>query len=131
MHGELFKSRCEDPRCPHPPFVDDGEYLSIDEVPRCACGRHIRPHVVWFGEKPLEMELIERRVHECDLLVVVGSSGLVYPAAGFVYDVRRRQGMGDGVQSLYVGPEYPDNAEAFDEVRTGKAGDVLPTLFSL
>ncbi len=77
------------------------------------------------------MEAIERRLGECNLFLVVGSSGSVYPAAGFAREVQYRQGRGEAVSSLYVGIEHPENAEAFDEVRLGKAGEVLPTLFTL
>jgi NAD-dependent deacetylase len=57
------------------------------------------------------------------MFVTVGSSGAVYPAAGFVASVAGR------ARTVYVGPERPDNAGVFDECRLGKAGEVLPTLF--
>jgi NAD-dependent deacetylase len=69
------------------------------------------------------MDRIADALDRCTLFVTVGSSGAVYPAAGFVASVRGR------ARTVYVGPERPDNADAFDECRLGKAGEVLPALF--
>jgi NAD-dependent deacetylase len=131
MHGELNKSRCADPDCSSAPFRDDGLYFSASEIPRCACGAPIRPHIVWFGEIPFEMSAIKERVRECDVFVTVGSSGVVYPAAGFIRELVYRRSMGEVVKTLYVGLEAPANADSFDEVRLGKAGEILPGLFAL
>jgi len=118
MHGELMKSRCESGR--EPPFEDRVAHATI---PRCSCGARIRPHIVWFGEVPLGMDRIARALDACDVFLTVGSSGAVHPAAGFVAAVRGR------ARTVYVGPEAPDNATAFDECRLGGAGEVLPALF--
>jgi NAD-dependent deacetylase len=126
MHGELFKSRCE--RCARPAF-DDREPHRV--VPSCACGARVRPHIVWFGEVPFALDRIARELDTCDVFVTIGSSGAVYPAAGFVSAVRaraRRDGL--RVASVYVGPERPDNADAFDECRLGKASEAVPALFA-
>ncbi len=74
MHGQLFESRCEDD-CGRPVFADEAEYLSLAKIPRCGCGARIRPHIVWFGEIPLEMEGIQREIDRCSVLVVVGPRG--------------------------------------------------------
>ncbi len=125
MHGELRKSRCE--TCSIGPFVDA---LSHEAIPRCACGARIRPHIVWFGEIPLDMERIANELDRCDVFVTIGSSGAVYPAAGFVSHVRARSRRGGtAVRTIYVGPEAPDNASLFDECRLGRAGDAVPSLF--
>ena len=121
MHGELLKSRCES--CDRPPFADEGVYENASDIPRCACGARIRPHIVWFGEVPLSLELIAFELSRCDVFVTIGSSGAVYPAAGFVAAATR-------ARRVYVGPERPDNARAFDEIRLGKATEVVPHLFS-
>ena len=132
MHGELSKSRCENPRCSLEPFADQGLYLEPEQIPRCQrCGARIRPHIVWFGEMPFEMHAIKRQVQACDLFLCVGSSGVVYPAAGLVGEIRYRQQNGERCRSVYVGPEAPENARVFDEVVTGKAGEVLPGLLEL
>jgi NAD-dependent deacetylase len=78
------------------------------------------------------MDRIARELATCDVFVTIGSSGAVYPAAGFVAAVHARVAGGGGkVRSLYVGPEKPDNAAMFDQCRLGKAGDVVPTLFEV
>jgi NAD-dependent deacetylase len=71
MHGELLKARC----------------TSSGKVRQCQedlTDTTWRPHIVWFGEMPLEMERIYRAIEQCDLFVAIGTSGHVYPAAGFV-----------------------------------------------
>ncbi len=125
MHGELGKSRCEDPRCDVPPFVDDGEYRSASAIPRCRCGARVRPHIVWFGEVPLALDALGEALAASALFVTVGSSGAVHPAAGFVRAARSY-----GARTVYVGPEAPENASAFDECRLGKAAAALPALFA-
>lgn len=71
MHGELLKSRC----------TTNGK---IRECREDITDTDWRPHIVWFGEMPLEMERIYRAIEQCDLFVAIGTSGHVYPAAGFV-----------------------------------------------
>jgi NAD-dependent deacetylase len=71
------------------------------------------------------MDLIAEALDRCSLFVTVGSSGAVYPAAGFVASVKGR------APTVYVGPEAPDNATMFDEHRLGDAGEVLPGLFGV
>jgi NAD-dependent deacetylase len=123
MHGELTKARCER-ECGRPPLEDRKVYRNLDEVGRCACGGRLRPHIVFFGEIPLEMDRIEGQIQKATLMVVVGTSGSVYPAANFVNWARQR-----GARTVYVGPEAPLNAAAFTHVVEGKAGEVLPGLF--
>lgn len=124
MHGELFLTRCE--ACDRPPFRD--EALHLDRVPRCACGGRLRPHIVWFGEVPFGLDALFEALAACDLFVTIGSSGSVYPAAGFVAHVRS---LSPPARTVYVGLERPANAAQFDEVRLGKAGDVVPGLFAM
>lgn len=123
MHGELAKSRCE-AECGRPPVEDRTVYRSLDEVAHCGCGARLRPHIVFFGEIPLEMERIQRKLEDCSLMVVIGTSGSVYPAANFVNWARQA-----GARTIYVGPERPLNAAVFTHIVEGKAGEVLPGLF--
>lgn len=125
MHGELAKSRCED-ECGRPPVEDHTVYKSLAEVGRCACGARLRPHIVFFGEIPLEMDRIQREIARATLMVVVGTSGSVYPAANFVNWARQQ-----GARTVYIGPEPPLNAHAFTNVVEGKAGEVMPGLFEV
>lgn len=121
MHGTLFQSRCE--WC-GVPFDDRGLYERAEELPLCEkCGAPVRPHIVWFGEMPLGMEEIYRELDRATVLLVVGTSGSVYPAAGFVNIANQR-----GVRTIYVGLEEPLNAGVFDEILAGTSAEVLPGL---
>jgi NAD-dependent deacetylase len=123
MHGELARARCER-ECGRPPVEDYAIYRRLDEVGRCVCGGRMRPHIVFFGEIPLEMDRIQAEIQKATLMLVVGTSGSVYPAASFVHWARQ-----GGARTVYVGPEPPLNASAFTHVVEGNAGEVLPGLF--
>jgi len=125
MHGELAKSRCG-AECGTEPVEDRMVYRDLSAVGRCTCGARMRPHIVFFGEIPLEMGRIQLEIEKATLMVVVGTSGSVYPAANFVHWARQA-----GARTVYVGPERPLNASAFTHVVEGKAGEVLPGLFEV
>jgi NAD-dependent deacetylase len=125
MHGELAKSRCER-ECGRGPVADHAVYANLAEVPRCACGGRLRPHIVFFGEIPLEMDRIQEEILRATLMVVVGTSGSVYPAASFVHWAAQ-----NGARTVYIGPEHPLNAQAFTSVVLGRAGEVMPGLFAV
>jgi NAD-dependent deacetylase len=125
MHGELNKARCER-ECGRAPVDDRTIYESLAEVGRCACGGRLRPHIVFFGEIPLEMDRIQEEIGKATVMVVVGTSGSVYPAANFVHWARQ-----NGARTVYIGPEAPLNATAFTQVVEGKAGAALPGLFKV
>ena len=124
MHGELAKSRCG-AECGTEPVADRTVYKGLGDVGRCTCGARMRPHIVFFGEIPLEMGRIQAEIDKATLMVVVGTSGSVYPAANFVHWARQH-----GARTVYVGPEKPLNAGAFTHIVEGAAGQVLPTLFA-
>lgn len=125
MHGELAKSRCEQ-ECGREPVEDRTIYRSVADVGRCLCGARLRPHIVFFGEIPLGMDRIQQEIARATLMLVVGTSGSVYPAANFVHWARV-----GGARTVYVGPEAPLNAAAFTHVLEGQAGEILPGLFVL
>lgn len=125
MHGELSKSRCSE-ECGAPPVEDHQIYTSLSEVEHCICGARLRPHIVFFGEMPLEMSRIQREIDRSTMMVVIGTSGSVYPAANFVHWARQND-----AKTVYIGPERPLNASAFTTVVEGKAGEVLPGLFAV
>jgi NAD-dependent deacetylase len=125
MHGELAKARCE-LECGRPPIEDRAIYASLAEVGHCECGGRLRPHIVFFGEIPLEMDRLQQEIGKSTLMIVVGTSGSVYPAANFVHWAK----MG-GARTVYIGPEPPLNAHAFSQVVEGNAGEVLPGLFQI
>ena len=122
MHGELFKSRCDG--CSRSPFDDTNLYEPPIDIPRCACGGRIRPHICWFGEVPFELDRIYRALDGCTVFIAVGTSGVVEPAASFVAYV------GGRARTIYVGPEPPANAASFTECYLGKAGELLPKLIA-
>jgi NAD-dependent deacetylase len=118
MHGELLKARCG--RCDAVrPWLDD---LTVRHTcPDCGSAGTLRPHVVWFGEMPLAMDWIDRALRKADLFVAIGSSGAVYPAAGFVAEARAH-----GLRSCEINLEAADNADLFDEQRLGPASETVP-----
>jgi NAD-dependent deacetylase len=122
MHGELFVSRCS-AECGQLPIIDDALYPTLAEVANCECGAPLRPHIVWFGETPMQMDRIGEEIAKCTVMLVVGTSGAVYPAANFVRWARQTK-----ARTIYVGPEAPLNASAFTQIVLGKAGAVLTAL---
>lgn len=123
MHGKLETLRCERSEISEIRMHEDD--LS-DEFVQCSCcsePTRMRPDIVWFGEMPMFMREIYEAVDNCDVFIVIGSSGHVYPAAGLV-DVASQM----GAETILVNLEEPVNASSFDEVYTGKAGEILPSL---
>lgn len=125
MHGQLDRARC-DRECGRPPVEDRTIYKSLADVPHCPCGGVLRPHIVFFGEVPLEMDRIQEEIDRATLMIVIGTSGSVYPAAGFVNFARQNK-----ARTVYVGPEPPLNAHVFTQYVEGKAGKVLPGAFEI
>ena len=123
MHGRLQTLRCETTGLSE---VRMGEHdLGGDFVlcNCCAVSSRMRPDIVWFGEIPMEMDVIYREVEKCDVFIVIGSSGHVYPAAGLV-DLANS----NDAHTILVNLELPINGSDFDEVHIGKAGEILPDL---
>lgn len=118
MHGELLKIRCQISGRVYPWRKD----LTVQEQCDC-CGKQgqLRPHVVWFGEMPLEMERINRALSEADLFVAIGTSGNVYPAAGFVLVAAQ-----SGAQTLEINLEPSSVQSAFQDHVYGPAGERVP-----
>jgi NAD-dependent deacetylase len=118
MHGELLRARCLHCGAGHP-WRDD---LSTDVVcPACGRAGGLRPDVVWFGETPLGMEAVNEALTAADRFVAVGTSGAVYPAAGFVETARAF-----GIPAVELNLAPSDNADRFDERRYGPATDTVP-----
>ena len=118
MHGELLKARCQYCDCV---LSRRGDLATSDACPDCARAGGLRPHVVWFGEMPFHMDDIGRALARADLFAAIGTSGAVYPAAGFVAEARAR-----GVRTCEINLEPADNAESFDERRCGAASSTVP-----
>ncbi len=120
MHGELSKIRCEACKSIHLWEID---CLTETPCPNCEQAA-LRPHIVWFGEMPFYMDDIYGLLRSCDVFISVGTSGNVYPAAGFVSEVRR---LGNA-HTVEVNLEPSEGTSLFAECRHGKAGDLLPKL---
>lgn len=118
MHGELRVTRCHDCGVTWP---DSGPLSAEAACRRCGVTGTARPHVVWFGETPLFLHGIEDALEEADLFVAIGTSGSVYPAAGFAAEARRL-----GIRTCEINLEPSDNARIFDERRYGPATQVVP-----
>ncbi len=117
MHGELLKARCARTGI----VAEWRENLSTKtKCPCCSAMGALRPHVVWFGEMPLEMPGILAALEECDVFAAIGTSGQVYPAAGFVESVPRR------AQTVELNLEVSAVSSRFGERRAGPAGRVVP-----
>ena len=116
MHGELLKALCAEcgARTPW-----EGDLLGVDA---CAgCGGALRPDVVWFGEVPYDMERILTALAECEQFVSIGTSGAVYPAAGFVQQARAY-----GARTLELNLVPSDGTAFFDDARHGPASALVP-----
>jgi NAD-dependent deacetylase len=117
MHGTHLNAWCTscDVRSPW----RDG---LIERPPCPSCGeRALRPDVVWFGEMPYEMDRIYAALRRADMFVSIGTSGAVYPAAGFVRDARELR-----VRTLELNLERSQGSVWFDETRLGPATELVP-----
>ncbi len=118
MHGELLKARCA--RCEA--VVDwTGDLGVADSCSSCGRAGGMRPHVVWFGEIPLGMDAIFDHLARADLFVAIGTSGSVYPAAGFVAEAKAAR-----IRTCEINLEPSDNAGLFDERVYGPASEAVP-----
>ncbi len=116
MHGELRSALCCGCRRRTP---WDGE---LAHGPACAdCGAVLRPDVVWFGEIPYAMDEIATALARCELFVSVGTSGAVYPAAGFVQQTRAY-----GARTLELNLQPSEGTHYFHQARHGRAGELVP-----
>lgn len=119
MHGELSRIRCT--ACET--VTEHRHDLCTDSsCGDCGATGTLRPHVVWFGEMPLRMEDIFVALDDCDLFVSIGTSGTVYPAAGFVAHVRR----GRRARTVELNLEPSEGHSLFAETRYGPASEIVP-----
>jgi NAD-dependent deacetylase len=117
MHGELNSALCTacETRAPW-----RGPMIDRPPCPVCRAPS-LRPDVVWFGEVPYEMGRIYAALEACDLFVSIGTSGAVYPAAGFVQEARVR-----GARTLELNLEPSEGSRLFHETRHGPASLLVP-----
>lgn len=118
MHGELTSMLCG--ACEHR-WHWVAETAPTDPCPACKTPHVTRPDIVWFGEMPYQMDRIEKALQACDLFVSIGTSGAVYPAAGFV-----AQAYAMHKATLELNLEPSQGSSMFDEVRHGPASQIVP-----
>ncbi len=114
MHGEAMKARCQ--KCEAVAVWEN----NLDETsvcPKCLASESLRPHIVWFGEIPLFMDEIYLALSEAGLFISIGTSGKVYPAAGFAEAASRQ-----GIRTIEVNPDSTEISPHFDEHLRGPAG---------
>ncbi len=117
MHGELLKAWCQ--ACGRKFRWEE----DLAHAPPCpACGeRRLRPDIVWFGEVPYHMDEIQEALYECDLFAAIGTSGEVYPAAGFVAVAASA-----GARTVELNLKTSNVTDLFDEVHAGPATVTVP-----
>ena len=121
MHGELLKVRCETTERVFEWRQD------LNEDTRCECCgdvRTLRPNIVWFGEMPMRMDEIYEYLEGCGIFISIGTSGLVYPAAGFISVAKTNP----GIQTFEVNMDLTPLTAMFDEQLGGPATKILPGL---
>jgi NAD-dependent deacetylase len=118
MHGELKSAWCLacDARVRWEANLSGGPVC-----PQCGDAGRMRPDIVWFGEIPYEMDRIENALRSADLFVSIGTSGAVYPAAGYVQTARYL-----GARTLEMNLEPSQGSIFFHESRIGRAGELVP-----
>jgi NAD-dependent deacetylase sirtuin 5 len=144
LHGSLWQVRClgcgkvtDDRNVPITPAFEGSGSPDPDaharrfteaDLPRCACGGVERPHVVWFGEalEPANLAAAAEAIDRCDVMLVIGTSAVVYPAAGFVPLAKRH---GAVVAEINVEPSAVNTL--CDFFFAGKAGEVMPSLLDI
>jgi NAD-dependent deacetylase len=118
IHGELMRALC---RACRMSTRWDGD-LGVDTVcPSCAAAGRLRPDIVWFGEMPYRTDEVYAALERCGTFVAAGTSGVVYPAAGFVAAAR-------GARTIEVNLEPSAVSSAFAERRQGPAAELVPSL---
>ena len=119
MHGELLKMRCLNSLL----IFDIAEDFNFDTECRCCLSPgNLRPHIVWFGEMPLQMNKINQALESCDVFVAIGTSGNVYPASGFYQTAKIRR-------AHTVELNLESTSSRFDEHIVGNASEIVPKYF--
>lgn len=150
MHGSLHQSRCTECQKVYPDEIayydEEGRFnpknsglfslppegaISIktlkisEELPLSPCCEAIlRPHIVWFGEVPFHLEEIFRRLENCELFISIGTSGQVYPAAGFIQMAKSH-----GARTVLINQEPHHHNPHVDQFLEGMAGEIVPKFF--
>jgi NAD-dependent deacetylase len=119
MHGDMGQSLCRN--CGHRQPWGEEELTVESRCPACSKAGDLRPDVVWFGEMPYHMERIEAALARAELFISIGTSGTVYPAAGFVAEARAA-----GAHTVELNLEPSEGVSYFHETIHGRATEVVP-----
>lgn len=117
VHGNIFEAQCED--CTT--VFKHRDDIADDTKCRLCGSNNIRPHVVWFEEQPHENDAVDMALVDCDLLICIGTSGCVYPAAGFATYVKNRGGY-----IIDINKQLSFTAQQFDQIYLGDATKTVP-----
>ncbi len=120
MHGELLKVRCPKSEQVIP---WSGDLMSSDLCSCCQPAAPLRPHIVWFGEMPIGLDTIYAQLGHADLFIAIGTSGNVYPAAGFVEEANYA-----GADSIEINLDASEVQSHFTQIQRGKATELVPQL---
>ncbi|MBD3383194.1 MAG: NAD-dependent protein deacylase [candidate division Zixibacteria bacterium] len=121
VHGNILKNKCF--KCSK--TIDRVDFKAGDDLPLCECGGQVRPDVVWFGEM-LPEDVFEKALQKsasADLFFCVGTSAIVYPAAGLPFSAKR-----NGAYLVEINLQHTDLSPSADEVLLGPSGEILPKL---
>lgn len=118
MHGELSKIRCQKTQ---EVFENQKPINTKSLCPCCQEKGNLRPHIVWFGEMPFHMNLIQNHLESCDIFISIGTSAQVYPAAIF-YQIAKQ----GGAKTIELNLEKTKETDHFDESIQGKASIIIP-----
>jgi len=123
MHGSLANCICT--KCHSKLAIKDIDLTQ--PIPLCPfCNGILRPDIVWFGEIPHYLNIIDDALRKCSVFIIVGTSGVVYPAAGFVLTAKLM-----GAKTIAINLGKPDNLAYIDEFYQGKSGEILPGLVAM
>ncbi|MEE8185924.1 MAG: NAD-dependent deacylase [Thermodesulfobacteriota bacterium] len=123
IHGNIWKMRCT--LCM---YVSENYDVPIGILPYCdRCKGLLRPHIIWFGEAldPVGVDRSMQALRNCDILLVIGTSGVVQPAASFAFIAKEA-----GAHIVEINIEATPNSHLVDEVLIGRASEIVPMLLS-
>ena len=123
LHGSIWRVRCEREGLTRQDLTE-GPFKNR----KCDCGAWLRPDIIWFSDM-LNQSVIEKAdkaISNCDLFISIGTSGVVWPAAGYPQLAKT-----SGAVCIEINPHPSEQMELYDKIYKGKAGDILPQLFIL
>ena len=118
IHGRIDECVCTN--CGHI-IKTIGDVESDESCPQCGVAGMLKPNIVFFGEMPQYMKEVEKMLLQCDMFIAIGTSGIVYPAAGFV-----RLAKFGGAKTYLFNLEACNNSSEFDKEIFGKASQTFP-----